>query len=102
MRKNCQGTASRFLAEIYIGCMKVNRSPDVCRKLPLKRSLAATAIDLFALVTFAVAVILLIAAARDFGKFLPPGAVAESAVEVPGCGPDFVIAPWLSPGKAVA
>jgi len=57
---------------------------------------------LFASVTFAVAVIIMIAAARAFGKFPPQGAVSESAVEVSEYGPDFVMAPWLSLGKAVA
>jgi hypothetical protein len=52
--------------------MKVNRSPDVRRKLPLKRS-AAAAIDLFALVVFAVAVIIRIAAACALDPKLSAG-----------------------------
>jgi hypothetical protein len=98
MRKNCQGTASRFLAEIYIGCMKVNRSPDVCRKLPLKRSAAATAIDLFASVTFAVAVIIMIAAACGADTILPRDDVSKSTFN----GPKYAPSPLLSEGTEVA
>jgi len=73
--------------------MKVNCSPDVCRKLPLKRSAAATAIDLFASVTFAAAVVILIAAARVFGTDL---------AQVMKYSPDCVMTPGLSAGKALA
>ena len=73
--------------------MKVNCSPDVCRKLPLNRSATATAIDLFASVTFAVAAITLIAAA---------GAAGTVLAQVMKYGSDFAVDPWLSAGKAVA
>jgi len=73
--------------------MKVNCSPDVCRKPPIKRAAAATAIDWFASVTFATAVIILIAAACVFGTDL---------AQVMKYSPDFVMTPGLSAGKALA
>ena len=82
--------------------MKVNRSLDVRRKLPLKKSAAATAIDLFAAVTFTVAVSIRSAAVCPVDTILLQAAVPKSTFDVPKYGADFTLNPWLSAGKAVA
>jgi hypothetical protein len=73
--------------------MKVNHSLGVRRKLPLKKAAAATAIDLFAAVTFTVAESIQSAAVC---------AARTVLAQVLKYGQDFATTSWLSAGKAVA
>jgi len=59
----------------------MNRQPEVHREKPATRSFAGKAVDLLASVKFAVAVIILIAAACVAGTILPQGAEAAAYVQ---------------------